>query len=147
MDGELSEEEMKDIHDENDWKFNQEILRRKEKAITISPEGTVQFRQKADILKLSLEEKKEKNEVERILELVEKNFEFKFNTQDMKLQAMQQELDKEKKNNKELWNLVKGLENKVEDNQREANEKIMELKAELSQQQKTYQNQISEVHQ
>ena len=60
---------------------------------------------------------------------------------------MQQELEKEKKNNKELWNVVKGLENKVEDNQREANEKIMELKAELSQQQKTYQNQISEVHQ
>ena len=73
---EMPEDEMKDMYDNVDKNINEDIPRHTGGIITVFPDGVVELRhkRKAEIVRLSLKEKKEKNQVEMILELVEKNF-------------------------------------------------------------------------
>ena len=67
---------MKDIHDNVDKGINEDIPRHSGGIISVHPNGAIELRhkKKAEVVRLSLKEKKEKNQMEMILELVEKNF-------------------------------------------------------------------------
>ena len=67
---------MKEMHDNVDKNINEDIPRHTGGIITVCPDGVFELRhrRKAEVVRLSLNEKKEKNQAEMILELVEKNF-------------------------------------------------------------------------
>ena len=67
---------MKDMRDSINKNINEDIPRHSGGIISIHPDGTIELRhkKKVEVVRLSLKEKKEKNQMEMILELVEKNF-------------------------------------------------------------------------
>ena len=72
----MSDDEMKDMYDNVDKNINEDIPRYTGGIITVFPDGVIELRdkKKAEVIRLNLKEKKEKNQIEMILELVEKNF-------------------------------------------------------------------------
>ena len=72
----MSDDEMKDMRDNVDKNINEEIPRHSGGIICIYSDGAIELRhkKKAEVVRLSLKENKEKNQIEMILELVEKNF-------------------------------------------------------------------------